>query len=441
MPSATSQPLDRLETYVKRVADLQPGEIRGLLASFAYFFCLLTAYYIVRPIREDMGAMLRAADPDALKNTFAYVFGVMLIAVPVFGWLVSSFERRRIVPIIYIFFIANLLVFWLVMSNGTASTVMAKTYFVWVSVFNLFVVSLFWSVMATYWSSGSAKRLYGIIAAGGTIGALTGPLITQTFARVIGPTNLLLVAAVFLGLALAVAVALPRLFHADHQAAAEGAKPAVTWQSVLQGARRVWDDPFLFRVAMWVLLANLISTFFYFEQARIVGAAITDRTARVELFARIDLAVSVLTIIAQIFGTARLIERFGLGMTVASLPASAMFAFVALAISPTLAVIVGIVVVERAIHFALSSPAARVLWTVVEPEDKYKSQNFIDTVVYRGGDAASGWFFDALGKTLGLGTAGIAAVTLPLAAVWCWLSFDLETRFNGRTKSGPKPPS
>ncbi len=438
MTAAVHTTLAAIERQIKRIADVEHEEIRGLLASFAYFFCLLTAYYIVRPIREEMGTMLQAADPNALKDVFVYVFGVMLLAIPVFGWLVSRFDRRRIVPIVYLFFIVNLLLFWLVMSRAATGPYLAKAYFVWVSVFNLFVISLFWSVMATYWSSGSAKRLYGIIAAGGSIGALTGPLITQTFARIIGPTNLLLVAAIFLGLALAIAVALPRLFHADHQAAPEGDKPPVSWQSVLQGARRVWDDPFLFRIAMWVLLANLISTFFYFEQARIVGAAITDRTTRVELFARIDLAVSVLTIVLQIFGTARIIERFGLGMTVASLPATAMLSFVALAIAPTLAVIIGIVVLERAIHFSMSSPAARVLWTVVEPEDKYKSQNFIDTVVYRGGDAASGWFFDALGKGLGLGTAGIAAVTLPLAGIWCWLSFDLADRFNTRTKPAPE---
>jgi ATP:ADP antiporter, AAA family len=351
----------------------------------------------------------------------------MLLAVPIFGWLVSNVHRTRIVPIIYLFFVSHLLVFWMLMAETAVTPLMAKAFFVWVSVFNLFVISLFWTVMATSWNSDQAKRLYGFVAAGGTIGALTGPLISQTFARIIGPNNLLLVAAGFLLLALAVAI---RLMSAQKSNSEEAdAKPPATIAAMIEGAARVWQNPFLYRIAMWVLLANLISTFFYFEQAQIVGAAIPDRTARVELFARIDFAVSILTILAQLFGTARVIQRFGLGLTTAALPIAAMLGFVALAIAPTLAVIVGIVIAERAVHFSFSSPGARVLWTVVEPEDKYKAQNFIDTVVYRGGDAASGWYFDALGKTLGMGTAGIAFLTLPLAAVWCWLCFDLEKRF------------
>jgi AAA family ATP:ADP antiporter len=430
-----------IERQVGRIATLKPREFGGLLASFLYFFALLTAYYILRPLREEMGTMLRAADPDALKDVFVFVFGVMLLAVPLFGWVVSRFEKRHVVPIVYLFFISHLLVFWMLMSRGAITPTMAKAFFVWVSVFNLFVISLFWSVMSSFWNSDQAKRLYGIVAAGGTVGALTGPLITQTFASILGPTNLLLVAAVFLILSLAIAVALPRMF-ASNAAANDNAdaKQAVTVSSMLRGARRVWDDPFLFRLAMWVLLANLISTFFYFEQARIVGDAITDRTARVELFARIDLSVSILTMLAQIFGTAKIIERFGLGVTTASLPLAAMLGFLALAIAPTLAVIVAIVVVERAIHFSFSSPAARVLWTIVDEDDKYKAQNFVDTVVYRGGDAASGWFFDALGKGLGMGTAGIAIVTLPLAAAWCLLSFDLANRFQGKTTAPGRAP-
>ena len=203
-----------------------------------------------------------------------------------------------------------------------------------------------------------------------------------------------------------------------------------------EGAITAW---YLRRIAIWVLLANLISTYFYFEQARIVGDSISDRTARVELFSRIDFAVSVLTLAAQLFGTARLIERLGLGMAIAALPVSAVLGFVALSIAPTLAVIVAIVVLERAVHFSLSSPGGKVLWTVVEPDDKYKAQNFIDTVVYRGGDAASGWYFDWLGKGLGMGTAGIAVITLPLAAIWCWLSFDMARRHDARAAQTTTP--
>ncbi len=434
MLETSRAPLARIEQQLTRIVALEPGEVGGLIASFGYFFSLLTAYYIVRPLREEMGAMLRQADPDALKNVFTYVFVVMLAAVPLFGWVVSRFPRRRVVPIVYGFFIVQLMGFWLFMphGHGDVSPLLAKSYFVWVSVFNLFVISLFWSVMATYWRADQAKRLYGVIAAGGSIGALMGPMITQVFARVLGPTTLLLVAAGFLALALAIALVLPTLFKTTGEVVDE--RPPMKLKSLFDGAARVFADPFLLRVAAWVFLANLLSTFFYTEQLRIVGAAITDRTARVELFARVDLLVSLLTIVVQILGTASIIRRFGLGLTVASLPVSALVAYVLLAASPTLFVILAIVVAERAIHFSLSSPAAKVLWTSVEPDDKYKSQNFIDTVVYRGGDAASGWYFGALGKDgLQLGLVGIAAVSVPLAAAWCWLSFDLAKRFEART--------
>jgi ATP:ADP antiporter, AAA family len=423
----------RLEAQIKRFAALEAGEIKGLLASFGYFFCVLTAYYIVRPIREELNTALNEADPAALKNVFTYVFGIMLLAVPVFGWLVTRFDRRRLVPIVYLFFIANLLLFALAMRGEPISQGTIKAYAVWASVFNLFVISLFWSVMATFWQAGAAKRLYGMIAVGGQVGALSGPLIAQTFAPYIGRSNLLIVAALFLIGALSLALLMPRLLVGDRVAPSDD-KPAVTLASVLDGARRAWADPFLFRIAMWVLLANLISTYFYFEQSTIVGAVIKDKTERLQLFARMDLAVGLLAIFTQMFGTARIIQRYGLGLAMASLPAAAILSFFALSLAPTLPVIIAIVILERAIHFSFSSPAAKILWTSVEPLDKYKAQNFVDTVVYRGGDAASGWFYGLLGRDwLLLGTIGVSLVSLPIALVWCWLSFELARRFEERT--------
>ncbi len=433
MTAAAMALLRPLERLAMQATSVRPTEVRALLASFATFFAVLTAYYIVRPMREELGTMLTDTDKDALKSVFVIVFLVMLAAVPIFGWVVSRFPKRHVVPIVYLFFMTHLAIFWATL-GGHPSRFMAMSFFVWVSVFNLFVVSLFWSVMAASWHGEQAKRLYGVIAAGGTIGALTGPLIAQTFVQVIGPNNLLLVALLFLGLALAVAATLPAL-SAD---AVDTREQAVTWSSILDGARRTWNHPYLFRIAFWILLANLISTYFYFEQARIVGAAVTERAARVQLFARMDLAVSALTIAAQIFGTAKVIERFGLGLTTASLPIAAMLGFVALAVAPTLAVIIAVVVIERALHFSFSSPGVKVLWTAADADDKYKAQNFVDTVVYRGGDAASGYYFDWLGKTLGLGAGGLATVTLPLAAIWCWLSFDLARRFENHDNRADK---
>ena len=289
-----------------------------MLWSFAYFFSVLCAYYILRPLRDEMGVTV---GQDGLKWLFVIVFAVMLAAVPVFGWVVSRFPRRRIVPVMYGFFIANLAMFWMAFQAGIHGAVVAGTFFVWVSVFNLFVVSLFWSLMSDLWRHDQAKRLYGFIAAGGSAGAFAGPLITQGLVRLVGPNNLLIVSGLLLGLSIVAALMLRRLFAGV--AAGQGEEEPVGQRGLLDGALAVWRSPYLFKIALWILIGNFVGTFFYLEQARIVGETLTDRTARVELFARVDLAVSVLTILVQVFLAARIMQTFGVGISAAALPASA----------------------------------------------------------------------------------------------------------------------
>lgn len=408
-----SSPLQRL----RQTFGVEPHEMMAVAASFAYFFAVLCSYYIIRPLRDEMGVTVGR---DGLETLFTIVFFVMLAAVPLFGWVVSTFPRKHVAPVVYAFFISNLLIFWLVLSRGAPGTFVASAFFVWVSVFNLFVVSLFWIVMADVWSSSDAKRLYGLIAAGGSAGAFCGPLITQTFVHAVGVGNLLLISAAVLGVALVLSLKLRELMgktdRTDERAAGDG---------LLDGAKRIWESPYLMQIAIWVLIANLISTFFYFEQARIVGAAIPERADRVQLFARMDLTVSVLTILGQIFLTAGVVKRFGIGLSTAALPISAVLALVALWIAPVLSVIVVVIVVERAIGFAITNPASKVLYTVVTPEEKYKAQNFIDTVVFRGGDAASGWIFNSGARSLGLATPAVAMLTIPFALIWVALSLRL----------------
>lgn len=424
--TGTMPPASPLHALLSRVIHVDRGEVAALLTSFVYFFLVLAAYYIIRPVRDEMGI---AVGRDHLQVLFVAVFFVMLAAVPVYGFVTSRFAKRLVVPLVYGFFIVNLIAFWMLLSASGRTAAIASVFYVWASVFNLFVVSLFWVVMSDLYDSGQAKRLYGFIAAGGTTGALAGPVITQTLVRGLGPDNLLLVSAALLTLALTAALLLRRVAPAHGNAAAE--KPV--GKGILAGAIRVWESPYLFRIALWILLGNLVSTYFYLEQSRIVGETLTDRTARVELLARLDLAVSIMTILLQVFVTGRVLERFGVGIAAATLPAWCAIGLVALAIAPTLLVIVSIMAVERAVAFSLASPAVKVLYTVVEPEEKYKAQNFIDTVVYRGGDAASGWIFNALGKTLGL-TGGVVALTaVPAALGWLALSFSLGRQLEERT--------
>jgi len=412
--------LDDIRKSLAELGGLEPRIKQAVAWSFVYFFAVLSSYYIIRPLRDEMGVTVGSG---GLERLFTIVFLVMLAAVPLFGWLTSVFPRRAVVPIAYGFFIANLGGFWLLLTHFPASPGVAATFFVWVSVFNLFIVSLFWIAMADIWTAERAKKLYGFIAAGGSAGALVGPIITQSLVKILGAANLLLVAAMFLATATVCAIRLRHLIGSGNVGASDDAKPA--GGGLLAGAAHVATSPYLLKIALWVLVANLISTFFYFEQARIVGQAIPDRADRVQLFARMDLAVSTLTIVGQLLVTGAVIRRAGVGLAVAALPLSALAALTALGLWPTLAVVVAVIVLERAIGFAITNPAARVLYTVVDPEEKYKSQNFIDTVVFRGGDALSGWIFNSGAKALGLGTGLIALLAIPFALAWIGLSLAL----------------
>ncbi|MGE0856706.1 MAG: NTP/NDP exchange transporter [Hyphomicrobiaceae bacterium] len=426
-PSRHETNRSALDRLIGRVVHVERPERSALLLSFAYFFLVLAAYYIIRPVRDEMGV---AVGREHLQTLFVVVFFVMLAAVPVYGWVTSTFAKRLVVPLVYGFFIANLIVFWVLLSGDGRTAAIASVFFVWASVFNLFVVSLFWIVMSDIYAASQAKRLYGFIAAGGTAGAMAGPIITQALVAPLGPDNLLLVSALLLALALGVAIALRRIAPAHGEA---GASERPVGKGILAGAVRVWQSRYLFRIALWILLGNLVSTFFYLEQTRIVGETLADRTQRVSLFARLDLAVSVMTILLQVFVTGRVLERFGVAIAAATLPAWCTLGLVLLAVSPTLGVIVTIMAIERAIAFALASPAVKVLYTVVEPEDKYKAQNFIDTVVYRGGDAASGWVFNTLGRSLGLAGGTVAMTAIPAALAWLYLSFSLGRELDART--------
>jgi AAA family ATP:ADP antiporter len=415
---------------IMSVVDIKPDEMRAALLSFAYFFCLLCAYYIVRPVRDEMGVTV---GKGSLKDLFTVVFLVMLAAVPLFGFIVSRVEKRHVVGVVYGFFIATMLLFWLGLRASPESRVIAGSFFVWASVFNLFVISLFWSVMSDLWSSEQAKRLYGFIAAGGSVGAFAGPIVTQVFVRLIGPNNLLPVSAAFLVLAILVASAVRRSFaHSGLAAAAESSSRPIAG-GVLDGAVRVWQSPYLFRIALVILIANLVSTFFYLEQSRIVGETLTDRAARVELFSRLDLAVNIATVLLQVFVTGRVMQRYGVATAASTLPVVAILGLIALSIAPVLAVILAVMTAERAVAFSLASPAVKSLYTVVPAEDKYKAQSFIDTVVYRGGDAASGWLFGWLGRDgLGLATGLVSFISIPLAVAWLWVTIDLGRRQSER---------
>lgn len=404
---------------LRRLVDVHAGEVSALLAGFSYFFCLLSGYYLLRPLRDALGLV---GGPGQLQWLFTATFIVMLLLVPVFGLLAQRWPPRRFVAVIYRFFALNILGFGALFAAGVQELAVARVFFVWISVYNLFVVSIFWSVLAEHFSSEQGRRLFGFVAAGGTAGALAGPALAALLSG-IGVAWLAVLAALLLEAALQCCRWLQR--------AAPGSGQARRRQplggDVLAGARLVLREPYLRGIVAYLLLHSFASTFLYFEQGRIVAASLADTAARTRLFATADLAVSCLSLLLQVAVTGRLLRRFGVMAGLLLLPVAGMAAFAAIALWPTLAMLVAAQSLRRAIDYALSRPAREVLFTVLSREAKYKAKSVIETVVYRGGDALSGWLA-ALAASAGIGFGGVALLWLAPSAGWAALSAWLARR-------------
>ena len=394
---------------------VRPEEVRALLWSFAYFFCLLAGYYILRPLRDEMGI---AGGVRNLPWLFTATFLVMLAAVPCYGALVARLPRRLFIPLVYHFFVANLAVFWLLLAFDVERQTVARVFFVWISVFVLFAVSVFWSFMADLYSSEQGKRLYGFIAAGGSAGALAGPALTIGLAEMIGAVNLLVVAALLLEGAVICATRLDM----KNEAVSKSEKPI--GGGALDGIMMVLRSPYIAGITLWVSLLSVAATFLYFEQARIVAAASDDPAVRTRIFAAVDLAVGLLTIALQFFATGKLIARFGVGAALALLPLVFAAGFAVLAAAPVLAVVIAFQALQRTANFAISNPAREVLFTVLARDEKYKAKNVIDIVAVRGADAAGGWLYTAL-RLLGAEMRSIPLAAIALAAACLALALAL----------------
>ncbi len=397
-----------MRSWLNRILKTEPHELPALLWAFFYFFCLLCSYYILRPVRDEMGIQ---GGVDKLQWLFSATFVAMLIAVPFFGFLSARFPRQRLIPFVYYFFAANLLLFFVLMQNAADKVVIARSFFVWVSVFNLFVISVFWSFMADIFSNEQARRLFGVVAAGGSTGAIVGPLITSLFVGKIGTSFLLLFSIGFLLLS-TLAVAKLSGWAKIHSVSQKEAPPI--GGSIWAGIKLTFKSPYLIGTSVYLLFLTLLATLIYFEQVRLVADQIKDSAARTRLFAQIDLVVNTLTLLVEIFFTNRLIGRFGVAILLMVLPLLNVIGFGALVIAPTLAVLVVFQALRRVIEYALARPVREILFTVVSREEKYKAKNFIDTVIYRGGDALSGWLSSFL-KGMGVSLAAVATMAIPLA--------------------------
>lgn len=413
-----------IRSALQKTVQVEPEEGRALFWSFSYFFSLLCSYYIVRPMRDEMGIL---GGVENLQWLFTGTLLVMTAAIPLFGWVSSRFPRRQFLPYVYLFFIVMLLLFYGLMGGYVAPTYVARAFFIWTSVFNLFVVSVFWSFMTDLYSNAQARRLFGFIAAGGTVGALTGPALTAILVQPIGARNLLLVSALFLGWAIVCIVKLSSWSESNSTGIGTStaeSKQAAIGGSIWAGVRIVIRSPYLLGICLLMLLFTTLATFLYFMQAQIIRDAFVDSEQRTAVFALIDLAVNALTLALQVFLTSRLIKWFGLAAVLAIIPILLAIGFTLLGIAPVLTVLLAVQVIRRAGNYAVMRPAREMLYVVLSREEKYKAKNVIDTVVYRAGDAVSAWVYAGM-RSLGLGLSGIAFIAVPLALFWAWIAFGL----------------
>jgi AAA family ATP:ADP antiporter len=407
---------------VRLAVDVREDELRALLWSFVYFFLLLSSYYVLRPIRDEMGI---TGGTRALPWLFTGTFITMLCCIPLFGWVVKHYARRTFIPIVYWFFVSNIVLFWALLESQIATVYVARAFFIWTSVFNLFVVSVFWSFMADIFSNPQGRRLFGFIAAGGTAGTIVGPVITIQLVTLVGPANLMLVSALLLCGAIVCVRKLGAAARDGRANAHRDDNSEVIGGGIFAGIVEAAKSPYLLGICFFMLLFTTTSTVLYFEQAEIVQAAFSSSAERTRVFASVDLAVSTLTILTQLLLTGRIVKRFGVTATLMVLPLVTLAGFTALALAPMITVLIAFQIVRRASDYAVSRPSREVLYTVIPREQKYKAKNFIDTVVYRGGDAASGWIYDGLARGLGFEVATIALLCIPVSLVWAGLAWGL----------------
>ena len=431
-----------MNQFLRRLVVLEPGEAPALLASFATLLCTFASYTMLRPVRDALGI---TGGLDKIPYLFWGVFVAMLLLQPVYGWLTSRFPRSVFLPWVYGFFAANLVLFWIWFRIQEDHTWIARTYFVWVSVFNLFVVAAFWSLMADVFSREQATRMFGFIWAGASVGGLVGPFVAQASAVKLGAINLLPVSA---GLLLLSLVFMARVISWQRRQLAPAAPPAGAALAPARAERgigggvfaafgQVARSPYLAGIAVFVLFMTWVSTFLYLEQAAFVAKVFHNTDERTQFFARIDLGVQFASLLLQALLFSRLFKWFGMRALLVAVPLLMVAGYALFALVPTFAVLIGVYSVRRVTDYGITRPCRDSLFTVVSREEKYQAKSLIDTFAYRGGDALSGSLYKALTGVLGFGPAAIGWLGAAVAAVWAVLALALGRGFQRRAAAPP----
>ncbi|MCD9033524.1 MFS transporter [Luteimonas sp. Y-2-2-4F] len=422
-------PAPRRPRLLQSLFSLRREEIGPVLIAAAFFFCVLTALMLLRPARDALG-MERGI--ESIRWLFIGTAVVTLAVNPLFGWLVSRLKRLQFIGATYGFFVLSLAGFWalLTFAPDAVGQRSGQVFFVWFSVFNLFVTMVFWALLADRFTSDQGKRLFAPISVGGTLGAIVGPWLTSQLAEPLGTPSLLLVAGGFLLLALAMAWLLVRVAPdragPDAPAAAAGfaGEAERIGGSAWAGLRAVFRSPYLAGIAGYILLMTVVATFVYFTRLQMVAAVADDMDARAAIFGNIDMWTQIAVLALQLTLTGKIIQRFGLGVALAILPVATALGFVGLAVYGSFVVLILLEATNRAVQRGITRPAREALFTVVGREDKYKAKAFVDTFVYRTGDVVGAQTEGALGR-LGLAMGGLVGVVVPLALVWAALALWL----------------
>ena len=413
---------------------VRPNESQATLLSGLFVFLLMTAYFMLRSARDSLSSDWTDAQLSLLWTS---TFFLSLIGVALYGAIISKLRFRSVVPGVYAFFAATFVAFYALAMTVGENDAVNRAYYVWISVFSLFHLSVFWSFMSGIYNKGQAKRLFALIAMGASIGAIVGPSIALLLADDIGTINLLLIASVMLLMTIPLVRRLEAL--SAGPLGNEGLQADLSEQqrlgrNPLSGFSAFARNPYLLAIGLFILLYVLMNTFIYYELRKPLGDF--DRDTRTQIWAGIDLAVNSLALLTAFFATSRLVTRFGMPATLALIPALMVGGWAIVALSPVLAVLIGLQIARRAGNYAVTRPGREMLFTIVDADTRYKAKPVIDIVVYRGGDVATAWLYTALTTVVGLGLAGIAVFAAGVAAVWAMAGIFLGRRFESGGETG-----
>lgn len=418
-----------IKKLLQKASDIEPHEIKATTLSFLFVFILMLAYYILRPVRDAMASDWSDAEVSQL---WTLNFFISTVVVAIYGFAVSRVRFKYLVPGVYAFFTVSFILFYFFMASLDDRTFVDKSFYVWLSVFAMFHLSVFWSFMSDIFNKNQARRLFATIAAGASAGALIGPMIPTLFAEISGTDTLILIASILLVIPIPIILILEKLKASELKNEDEisdtekfkiGGNPFAGFKSFV-------TNPYLLAIGIFILLYTMISTFVYFEQKNLLAEY--DRATRTQILGSIDWIVNVLTFIIAFFATSRIVKKIGMGYTLALMPIIVCVGILVLAFAPIITVLLILQVARRAGNYAVTKPAREMLFTEVDKETRFKAKPVIDVVVYRGGDTVTAWIFTGLTEGLGLGFTAVGVIGAGIAAVWAGVGIYMGKLYNRR---------